>query len=241
MHRNDSCHPHIASSHICFLTHLHFTPGICTSALFCISLQGSRWLTVYQSSWWWVLWEADEATGLSSNICHCFLQEKRRAERAEQQRIRAEKEKERQARLAVSMLMSLFVSAFRWRRFLEMERNYRFCLSRSREEMTILLKQGQDMGFASTCIYFIWSHSLYWHTLPEKLSISPKVTCFYVLHSTGGKGTERGRRCQEKSRGWSQEEEGSVLHGCLIQQLSGKGKCMDQVLNNWTDKKESLL
>jgi len=89
------------------------------------------------------------------------LQEKRRAERAEQQRIRAEKEKERQARLAVSMLMSLFVSAFRWRRFLEMERNYRFCLSRSREEMTIFLKQGQGMGFASTCIYFIWSHSLY--------------------------------------------------------------------------------
>lgn len=33
---------------------------------------------------------------------HCVLQEKRRAERAEQQRIRSEREKERQARLAVS-------------------------------------------------------------------------------------------------------------------------------------------
>lgn len=40
-------------------------------------------------------------------LCHCSLQEKRRAERAEQQRIRAEKEKERQARLAVSIFASL--------------------------------------------------------------------------------------------------------------------------------------
>lgn len=154
MHRNDSCHPQIACSHDCFLTHLHFTPGICTSVPSCTSWQGSRWLTVYQSSWWWGLQEAGEATWLSSSLCHCFLQEKRRAERAEQQRIRAEKEKERQARLAVSILVSLFVSASRWRRFLEMERNYRFCLSQSTEEMTILLKQGWDMRVASIHMYF---------------------------------------------------------------------------------------
>lgn len=42
--------------------------------------------------------------------CLCSLQEKRRAERAEQQRIRAEKEKERQARLAVSASASLSLS-----------------------------------------------------------------------------------------------------------------------------------
>lgn len=38
----------------------------------------------------------------------CRLQEKRRAERAEQQRIRAEKDKERQARREVCCLKKLF-------------------------------------------------------------------------------------------------------------------------------------
>lgn len=36
-------------------------------------------------------------------MCAC-VQEKRRAERAEQQRVRAEREKERHARVAVSLL-----------------------------------------------------------------------------------------------------------------------------------------
>lgn len=67
-----------------------------------------------QSSWWGgVTVEAGKATMMTQ--CHCSLQEKRRAERAEQQRIRAEKEKERQARLAVSVCFPLLVSASNWR------------------------------------------------------------------------------------------------------------------------------
>lgn len=57
-----------------------------------------------------VIWEVDEATVMAPCLCHHFLQEKRRAERAEQQRIRAEKEKERQARLAVSVFVFVSLS-----------------------------------------------------------------------------------------------------------------------------------
>lgn len=102
-----------------------------------------------------------------------------------------------------------------------------------REEMTTLLKQGWDVGVASSPQHLIWSRSLQWLQLLEELEVSPRVTCFCVLHSTGGKGTQRGGRCQEKGWGWSQEEEGSVLHGCHIQQLSGKGKKHGSVEKIW--------
>lgn len=46
--------------------------------------------------------------------------------------------------------ISVLVSASYWRRSLETEKNYRFCLSQSGEEMTTLLKQGQETGAASS-------------------------------------------------------------------------------------------
>lgn len=89
-----------------------FTPGDCTrdpSACSGKGVGGS--LSTNQTSWWWgMILEVDKATIMTQCLYHCFLQEKRRAERAEQQRIRAEKEKERQARLAVSVLVSVSLS-----------------------------------------------------------------------------------------------------------------------------------
>lgn len=38
---------------------------------------------------------------MPAGVCVCLLQERRRSERAEQQRVRAEKERDRQTRIAV--------------------------------------------------------------------------------------------------------------------------------------------
>lgn len=71
---------------------------------------GGSLSTNQSSRWWGIILEVDKATMMTQCLCYWFLQEKRRAERAEQQRIRAEKEKERQARLAVSVFASLSLS-----------------------------------------------------------------------------------------------------------------------------------
>lgn len=139
--------------------------------------------------------EVDKATVMTQCLCHCLLQEKRRAERAEQQRIRAEKEKERQARLAVSLHFSPCLS-FKLEISSGRRKPYRFCLSQSKEEMITLLEQGRETGVARSqqCAYLIT-----FPAVPQKLKVSPRVTYFCLSHFTGGKGTERGRRCQEKS------------------------------------------
>lgn len=108
----------MVSSHLCLLSVLSFTPGNFRLDPILHVLAGEQVahpLHTETLGAGGVIWEVDEATVMAPCLCHHFLQEKRRAERAEQQRIRAEKEKERQARLAVSVFVS--VSALHWKRF----------------------------------------------------------------------------------------------------------------------------
>lgn len=122
-------------------------------------------------------------------------QEKRRAERAEQQRIRTEKDKERQARREVCITdpADLVVNSFpknkkqihdRWRLFYP----------------TLLTK------------------------LTKSRKCPSSMKTLTLITPTGGEAKERGGRCQEEGRGRRQEEVSSVWYGLQLQQPSAEGQ-----------------
>lgn len=127
-------------------------------------------------------------------------QERRRSERAEIQRVRAEKEKDRQNRIAVTQTL-----------------------------LHRCITQSNVMYFTKAINRLVSVHTwwlMYCYTIISLFSLTMWNHFHHsiLLYLSGGTPQKRGRGSQEEGRRWGQEEESAVWHGSKLWRLPGQGQ-----------------